>query len=377
MTSVTSIDNEATEVTNDSTMEDESFTTNDFHPDEREELQRKYLNMIKMCDVLEVQKLLENNSGFDLNCKNYQGITCLNLAIEANCEPMIDLLLSRTGLEIGDSLMRAIRHNYYPIVIKLLDLLQVKSSERTMLGYEHSAEFPQYLTPIMLAAQCGHYQIISLLLESGHTIPIPHKARCLCKEVCKSLVQLNSGLEASELKLSVFRALSNLFYIYLTSEDPILTAFQLSKQLLEHGNVNRLFKSDYESLNLQTRVFAVDLIGLCRSSCEVKLRLTRKEGSERVSGTQQRAADSESGVDRKLVHVAGSMVQYISLGRVVSLAPTSVDSPLEPVRAVLEEQQVLLTTCEQDDQLSGVVRRIPRGSDMGQQPGKGSDRLPR
>jgi len=184
MTSVTSVDSEATEaITNDSTME--SFTTNGFHPDDVEELQRKYLNMIKMCDVLGVQTLLENNSGFDLNCKNYQGITGLNLAIEVNCEPMIDLLLSRTGLEIGDSLMRAIRHNHYPIVIKLLDLLQVKSPERVMLGYEHSAEFPQYLTPIMLAAQCGHYQIISLLLERGHTIPIPHKARCLCKEVSR------------------------------------------------------------------------------------------------------------------------------------------------------------------------------------------------
>ncbi|KAL4103708.1 hypothetical protein QTP88_019052 [Uroleucon formosanum] len=40
MTSVTSVDNEATEVTNDSTMEDESFTTNDFHPDEGGELQK-------------------------------------------------------------------------------------------------------------------------------------------------------------------------------------------------------------------------------------------------------------------------------------------------------------------------------------------------
>lgn len=96
--------------------------------------------------------------------------------------------------------------------------------------------------------------------------------------MCKSLAQLNNGLEASELKLSVFRALANPFYIYLTSEDPILTAFQLSKQLLEHGNVNRLFKSDYESLNLQTRLFAVDLVGLCRSASEVKLILTRKEG---------------------------------------------------------------------------------------------------
>lgn len=138
-----------------------------------------------MCDVSEVQKLLENNSGFDLNCKNYQGITGLNLAIEVNCEPMIDLLLSRADLEIGDSLMRAIRHNHYSIVIKLLDIIQVKNPESAKLGNENSTEFPQYLTPIMLAAQCGHHQIISLLLERGHKIPIPHKARCLCKEVSR------------------------------------------------------------------------------------------------------------------------------------------------------------------------------------------------
>jgi len=186
MTSETLDENETSAITNNSTTEDESSTTNDFHPDEEEELQRKYLNMIKMCDVPAVQKLLENNSDFDLNCKNYQGMTGLNLAIEVNCEPMIDFLLPKPGLEIGDSLMRAIRGNHYPIVIKLLDTLQSRNPESAKFGYEHSTEFPQYLTPIMLAAQCGHYQIISLLLERGHTIPIPHKARCLCKEVSRN-----------------------------------------------------------------------------------------------------------------------------------------------------------------------------------------------
>jgi len=181
--SETPIDNETSEETNDFTTEADTSTYNDYHPDEEEELQRKYLNMIKMCDVPGVKNLLDKNSGFDVNCKNYQGITGLNLAIEVNCEPMIDLLLSWPDLEIGDSLMRAIRHNRSQIVIKLLDLLQSKSPESAELGYEHSTEFPRYLTPIMLAAQCGHYQIISLLLKRGHTIPIPHKARCLCKKV--------------------------------------------------------------------------------------------------------------------------------------------------------------------------------------------------
>lgn len=92
------------------------------------------------------------------------------------------------------------------------------------------------------------------------------------------MAQLDNGLGTVELKLSVFRALTNPAYITLTSDDPILTAFQLSKILRDHGNVDRIFKSDYESLNLEVRMFSVHLIGLCRSSLEVESILTRKEG---------------------------------------------------------------------------------------------------
>jgi len=98
--------------------------------------------------------------------------------------------------------------------------------------------------------------------------------------------------------------------------------------------------------------------------------------AEGVRGAWQRAADPGSGVGGQLVRVERSLVKYIGLGRAVSRAPASVDSPLVPVRTVFEEQRVLLTAREQDDQLSGVVRRIPGGADVGQQPGKASDRLP-
>jgi len=148
-----------------------------------EDAQRRVLSLVKTCNVPSVKALLdEYGAGFDLNCKNYQGMTGLNLAIEANCEQMVDLLLSRPGLDIGDSLMHAIRENAYAIVIKLLDILQTDRPETVQLGYERSTEFPQYLTPLMLAAQCGHFTIISLLLKRGHTIQIPHKPQCLCKE---------------------------------------------------------------------------------------------------------------------------------------------------------------------------------------------------
>lgn len=171
----------------DSLPADYSSSTPSRRPDDdsAEELQRKYLHMIKTGKVSSVRTLLDRNSGrgFDVNCKNYRGTTGLNLAIEVNCEQMIDLLLSQPELEIGDSLMHAIRHNRYATVIKLLDVIRAKSPETVELGSGNSTEFPQYLTPIMLAAQCGHYRIISLLLARGHAIQTPHRAGCLCKKV--------------------------------------------------------------------------------------------------------------------------------------------------------------------------------------------------
>ncbi|XP_050426690.1 transient-receptor-potential-like protein [Adelges cooleyi] len=200
-----------------------------------EQVQNKFFSMVKSCDVSSVNSMLSDHKDLDINCKNYQGMTGLNLAIESNCEPIIDLLLARPGLDIGDSLMYAIQNNRYSTVVKFLDMLKETNPDKAFVGYEHSTAFPQYLTPLMLAAQCGLFRIISLLLKRGHTIAIPHKHTCVCKEVCKSLAQLNNGLGAAETKLlSVFRANSNPAYISLTSDDPILTSFHLSRMLRDH-----------------------------------------------------------------------------------------------------------------------------------------------
>lgn len=178
--------------TNDLSENTSEWATPTSSDDDSEEIQRKYLYAIKSCNIVTVRDLLEKRDilGFDLNCKNYQGMTGLNVAIQANYEQMVDLLVSQPRIEIGDSLMHAIRENHYPIVIKLLDILQSKDPEKVLLGYENSIEFPQYLTPLMLASQCGHYKIISLLLKRGHIIPIPHKPRCFCKDVSRIYIYI-------------------------------------------------------------------------------------------------------------------------------------------------------------------------------------------
>lgn len=180
MTEIT-ISDDTVRDSNDSPVEnvdDKSPYTN-LSPREKE---NKFLNLVKMCEVSSVRSLLKNND-FDLNCKNYQGMMALNLAIESNCEQMVDLLLSQPGLDFGDSLMHAIRANQYSIVIKLLDTLQSVSPESIDLGYESSTKIPHHITPLMLAVQYGHFRIISLLLQRGHVIPMPDKPQCLCHEV--------------------------------------------------------------------------------------------------------------------------------------------------------------------------------------------------
>ncbi|XP_050530406.1 short transient receptor potential channel 3-like [Daktulosphaira vitifoliae] len=255
--------------------------------DPAESLHRKFFDAVRACNVMAVQNLFDKLQTDDrtaittadlINYKNYRGMTALNMAIEADCEPMVDLLLSKPGLIIGDSLLYAIRQDRYTVVVKLLEAFRATVPDLAYEGYDKSTVFPAYLTPLVLAAQCGRYKIIDLLLKQGHIIEIPHEPTCVCKEVCKSMAQLNNGLGAADQKLSVFRAISNPAYIALTSKDPVLEAFRLSRLLRRHGNVDRIFKSDYESLDLQTRKFAVNLVGMCRSSTETQLLLSNREG---------------------------------------------------------------------------------------------------
>lgn len=89
---------------------------------------------------------------------------------------------------------------------------------------------------------------------------------------------MNDGLGAADLKYATFQALTNPVYILLTSKDPVLTVFELSRDLREHGRMDLIFKAEYETMDLNTRVFAVRLMTLCRDTYEVETLLTRRAG---------------------------------------------------------------------------------------------------
>lgn len=137
------------------------------------------------------------------------------------------------------------------------------------------SDFTPDITPIILAAHTNNYEIIKLLLQRGVSIPQPHAVRCNCVE-CMSSSDVDS-LRHSRSRLNIYKALASPSLIALSSEDPFLTAFQLSWELKELSRVENEFKSEYEELSHTCKQFAKDLLDQTRSSKELKIILNYRD----------------------------------------------------------------------------------------------------
>lgn len=114
-----------------------------------------------------------------------------------------------------------------------------------------------------------------MLVQKGVSIPQPHPVRCNCME-CVSSSDVDS-LRHSRSRLNIYRALASPSLISLSSEDPFLTAFQLSWELQELSKVENEFRAEYEELSQQCKLFAKDLLDQTRSSKELELILNYKD----------------------------------------------------------------------------------------------------
>lgn len=137
------------------------------------------------------------------------------------------------------------------------------------------SDFTPDITPIILAAHTNNYEIIKLLLQRGVSVPQPHAVRCNCVE-CMSSPDVDS-LRLSRSRLNIYKALASPSLIALSSEDPFLTAFQLSWELKELSAMENEFKSEYEELSQMCKQFAKDLLDQTRSSKELQIILNYRD----------------------------------------------------------------------------------------------------
>ncbi len=91
------------------------------------------------------------------------------------------------------------------------------------------AQFSPDITPLMLAAQYNRTEIVQILLINGDRITKPHDFHCKCNE-CLNRFKFDS-LRHAQSRLNAYRGLASEAYISLASIDPILTAFELAREL--------------------------------------------------------------------------------------------------------------------------------------------------
>ncbi|XP_023661070.1 short transient receptor potential channel 4 isoform X2 [Paramormyrops kingsleyae] len=242
-------------------------------------LEKAYLSAVEKGDYASVKQALEEAEIYfkiNINCIDPLGRTALLIAIENENLEIIELLLS-FNVYVGDALLHAIRKEVVGAVELLLNHKKPSGGMQVppVLLDKQFSDFTPDITPIILAAHTNNYEIIKLLVQKGVSVPQPHEVRCNCVE-CVSSSDVDS-LRHSRSRLNIYRALASPSLIALSSEDPFLTAFQLSWELQELSKVENEFKQEYEELSQQCKRFAKDLLDQTRSSRELELILNFRD----------------------------------------------------------------------------------------------------
>ncbi|XP_042541542.1 short transient receptor potential channel 4 isoform X4 [Dipodomys spectabilis] len=246
--------------------------------------EKSYLNAVEKGDYASVKKSLEEAEIYfkiNINCIDPLGRTALLIAIENENLELIELLLS-FNVYVGDALLHAIRKEVVGAVELLLNHKKPSGEKQVppILLDKQFSEFTPDITPIILAAHTNNYEIIKLLVQKGVSVPRPHEVRCNCVE-CVSSSDVDS-LRHSRSRLNIYKALASPSLIALSSEDPFLTAFQLSWELQELSKVENEFKSEYEELSRQCKQFAKDLLDQTRSSRELEIILNYRDDNSLI-----------------------------------------------------------------------------------------------
>ncbi|TSO57277.1 Short transient receptor potential channel 1 [Bagarius yarrelli] len=210
-----------------------------------------------------VKKLLEEKRELNINCVDVLGKDAITISIENENLDILQLLLDH-GCQTTDALLVAIDSEVVGAVDILLNHRPRRSSKPSMAKLMQRIQNPEYSTtmdvaPVILAAHRNNYEILTMLLKQDISLPRPHAVGCECT-LCNAKNKKDS-----------------------LQEDPILRAFELSTDLKELSLVEVEFRTDYEELAKQCKMFAKDLLAQARNSRELEVILNHTSNEDHVN----------------------------------------------------------------------------------------------
>ncbi|XP_070591961.1 short transient receptor potential channel 7 [Erythrolamprus reginae] len=245
--------------------------------------EERFLDSAEYGNIPVVRKMLEESKTLNFNCVDYMGQNALQLAVGNEHLEVTELLLKKDNLaRVGDALLLAISKGYVRIVEAILNHPAFAQGQRLTLSPleqelrdddfyaydEDGTRFSHDITPIILAAHCQEYEIVHILLLKGARIERPHDYFCKCNECNEK--QRRDSFSHSRSRMNAYKGLASAAYLSLSSEDPVLTALELSNELARLANIETEFKNDYRKLSMQCKDFVVGVLDLCRDTEEVE-----------------------------------------------------------------------------------------------------------
>eukprot|EP00105_Crassostrea_gigas_P006215 XP_011420072.1 PREDICTED: short transient receptor potential channel 6-like [Crassostrea gigas] len=199
---------------------------------------------------------------------------------------VVELLLDRSNAaSIHEALLQAISAGHEQIAETILKHPKYKDVKRENKRFgetdyffnttSEDSPFSSDITPLILAAERNQFEIVQLLLLRGETIRKPHHYYCNCQECSNKLVF--DQLRLAKTRLNAYRGLASSAYISLSSNDPILTAFELARELRCVAKVEKYYKSDYLALADQLSEYVVRLLDKVRGHDELEKLLNKKK----------------------------------------------------------------------------------------------------
>jgi hypothetical protein len=142
------------------------------------------------------------------------------------------------SFQITDSILK---HSKYKIISKRKFTL---TDTFWQISNSIDSQFSPDITPLQLACslanQSNRFKIVQLLFDKGHRIEKPHELKCKCSE-CLNRFKFDSFRHAQS-RLNSYKGLTSEIYITLVSEDPIITCFNLRKEVLSLAKKENMFK---------------------------------------------------------------------------------------------------------------------------------------
>uniref|UniRef100_A0A8D3DYG7 Transient receptor ion channel domain-containing protein n=1 Tax=Scophthalmus maximus TaxID=52904 RepID=A0A8D3DYG7_SCOMX len=245
--------------------------------------EERFMDAAEYGNIPVVRKMLEESKTLNFNCVDYMGQNALQLAVGNEHLEVTELLLKKDGLaRIGDGLLLAISKGYVRIVEAILahpafggglrltlSPLEQEMRDDDFYAYdEDGTRFSHDVTPVILASHCQEYEIVHILLTKGARIERPHDYFCKCLECVEK--QKKDAFSHSRSRMNAYKGLASAAYLALSSEDPVLTALELSNELARLANIETEFKNEYRKLSMQCKDFVVGVLDLCRNTEEVE-----------------------------------------------------------------------------------------------------------